>query len=59
MLAYTEQEQGKIVPKPKVKPVSAEDGYEKTGHRSLGRMFELELHYAAKRAAAAQAQPRI
>lgn len=53
VLAHIKEEQDKAAPKPKVKPVSAKNGYVKNG-RSPGRPSKLELHYAAKRAAAAQ-----
>jgi hypothetical protein len=53
VLAHIKEEQDKAASKPKVKPVSAKNGYVKNG-RSPGRPSKLELHYAAKRAAAAQ-----
>ena len=53
VLAHIKAEQDKAAPKPKVKPVSAKNGYVKNG-RSPGRTSKLELHYAAKRTAAAQ-----
>ena len=51
VLSHIKAEQDKAAPQPKVKPVSAKNGYKKTGRRPPGRPSKLEKHYAAKRAA--------
>lgn len=50
VLAYIKAEQDKTAPKPKVKPVSAKNGYQKTGRRPPGRPSNMEAYYARKRA---------
>lgn len=50
VLALITIEQDKAAPKPKVKPVSARNGYVKTGRRSPGRPSKMETYYARKRA---------
>lgn len=58
VLAHIKREQEKAAPPPKVKPVSAQNGYVKNG-RTPGRPSKLEKHYAAKRAVAAQTGSEI
>jgi transposase len=50
VLAHIKTEQDKPAPKPKVKPVSAKNGYVKTGRTPPGRPSKMEGYYARKRA---------
>ncbi|MEM6497944.1 MAG: hypothetical protein AAF709_14630 [Pseudomonadota bacterium] len=59
VLAHIKEEREKAAPPPKVKPVSAKNGYKKTGRRPPGRRSKMEAYYErrrAERAAAAQDQ---
>jgi len=50
VLSHIKIEQDKAAPKPKVKPVSAKNGYVKTGRTPPGRPSKMEAYYARKRA---------
>lgn len=50
VLEHIKAEQDKPAPKPKVKPVSAKNGYVKTGRRPPGGPSKMEPYYARKRA---------
>ncbi len=50
VLAYIKEEQDKPAPKPKVKPVSAKNGYKKTGRRPPGAPSKMEAYYERRRA---------
>ncbi len=50
VLSHIKIEQEKAAPKPKVKPVSAKNGYVKTGRTPPGRPSKMEAYYARKRA---------
>ncbi len=50
VLAYIKEEQDKPTP-PKVKPVSAKNGYKKTGRRPPGRRSKMEAYYERQREA--------
>ncbi|MFT6075078.1 MAG: hypothetical protein ACJAZ1_002002 [Yoonia sp.] len=45
VLAYIEEEQNKAAPPPKVKPVSAKNGYKKSRCRGPGRPAKMEACY--------------
>lgn len=49
MLAHIKEEQEKAAPSPKVKPVSAKNGYKKTGRRPPGRPSKMEAYYERRR----------
>ncbi|MGX9357469.1 hypothetical protein ACS3SW_20500 [Roseobacteraceae bacterium S113] len=49
VLAHIKEEQEKVAPPPKVKPVSAKNGYKKTGRRPPGRPSKMEAYYERKR----------
>lgn len=49
VLAHINDEQDKAAPPPKVKPVSAKIGYEKTGHRPPVRPSKIEAYYERRR----------
>jgi hypothetical protein len=55
VLAHIRDEQDKTAPKSKVKPVSAKNGYKKSGRRSPGRPSKMEVYYERKRAERAAA----
>jgi len=48
--AHFKEEQEKAVPPPKVKPVSAKNGYQKTGRHPPGRPAKMEAYYERRRA---------
>jgi transposase len=50
VLEHIKSEQGKAPPKVKVKPISAKNGYVKTGRRPPGGPSKMEHYYARKRA---------
>ena len=50
VLTHIKAEQEKPTPKPKVKPVSAKNGYVKTGRRPPGGPSKMEAYYSRKRA---------
>lgn len=50
VLAHIKEEQERAAPQPKVKPVSAKNGYTKTGRRPLGRPSKMEADYERRRA---------
>lgn len=50
VLAHIKVEQEKSAPPPKVKPVSAKNGYKKTGRRPPGRPSKMEAYYERRRA---------
>ncbi len=50
VLEHIKTEQDKVPPKVKVKPVSAKNGYVKTGRRPPGGPSKMEPYYARKRA---------
>ena len=50
VLEHIKAEQDKPTPKPKIKPVSAKNGYVKTGRRPPGGPSKMEPYYARKRA---------
>jgi len=50
VLAYIKKEQEKVAPKPMVKPISAKNGYKKTGRRSPGAPSKMEAYYERRRA---------
>lgn len=50
VLAHIKEEQEKAAPPPKVKPVSAKNGYKKTGRRPPGRPSKMEAYYERRRA---------
>lgn len=50
VLAYIKEEQEKVAPKPMVKPISAKNGYKKTGRRSPGAPSKMEAYYERRRA---------
>lgn len=50
VLARIKEEQEKAAPPPKVKPVSAKNGYKKTGRRPPGRPSKMEAYYERRRA---------
>ena len=50
VLAHIMEEQEKAAPPPKVKPVSAKNGYKKTGRRPPGRPSKMEAYYERRRA---------
>ncbi|MEM6636493.1 MAG: hypothetical protein AAF667_11435 [Pseudomonadota bacterium] len=50
VLAQIKEEQGKAALPPKVKPVSAKNGYKKTGRRPPGRPSMMEAYYERRRA---------
>ena len=50
VLAYIKEEQEKAAPSPRVKPVSAKNGYKKTGRRPPGRPSKMEAYYERRRA---------
>ena len=50
VLAHIKDEQDKASLTVKVKPVSAKNGYQKTGRRSPGRPSKMDKYYARKRA---------
>ncbi len=50
VLAHIKDEQDKASLKVKVKPVSAKNGYQKTGRRSPGRPSKMDAYYARKSA---------
>ncbi|RLJ40682.1 integrase-like protein [Litoreibacter halocynthiae] len=50
VLAHIKDEQDKASLTVKVKPVSAKNGYKKTGRRSPGRPSKMDAYYAQKRA---------
>ncbi|WGT52588.1 ISNCY family transposase [Thioclava nitratireducens] len=50
VLAHIKEEQDKAASPPKVKPVSAKNGYKKSGRKSPGRPSKLDAYYARKRA---------
>lgn len=50
VLAHIKDEQDKAALTVKVKPVSAKNGYQKTGRRSPGRPSKMDAYYARKRA---------
>ena len=50
VLAYIKEEQDKPAPRPKVKPISAKNGYKKTGRRSPGAPSKMEAYYERRRA---------
>jgi len=50
ILAHIKVEQEKAAPPPKVKPVSAKNGYKKTGRRPPGRPPKMEAYYERRRA---------
>ena len=50
VLAHIKEEQEKATPPPKVKPVSAKNGYKKTGRRPPGRPSKMEAYYERRRA---------
>jgi len=59
VLTHIKEEQEKAAPTPKVKPVSAKNGYKKTGRRPPGGPSKMEAYYErrrAERAAAAAAE---
>jgi len=61
VLAHIKHEQDKAASKPKVKPVSAKNGYKKTGKRTPGAPSKMDAYYErrrAERAAAAEGQPK-
>ncbi len=49
VLAHIKEEQEKAVPPPKVKPVSAKNGYKKSGRRPPGRPSKMEAYYERRR----------
>ncbi|WP_108815607.1 hypothetical protein [Loktanella sp. Alg231-35] len=49
VLAHIKQEQDKAAPKPRVKPVSAKNGYKKTVRRPPGAPSKMEGYYEKKR----------
>ena len=49
VLAHIKDEQAKVAPRPKVKPVSNKNGYVKTGRRPPGRPSKMEAYYERKR----------
>lgn len=49
VLAHIKQEQEKAVTPPKVKPVSAKNGYKKTGRRPPGRPSKMVEYYDLRR----------
>ncbi len=49
VLAYIKEEQEKAPPQPKVKPISAKNGYRKTGRRSPGAPSKMEAYYERRR----------
>ena len=51
VLAHIKEEQEKAAQPPKVKPVSAKNGYKKTGRRPPGRPSKMEAYYERRRAA--------
>ncbi|NRB36772.1 MAG: ISNCY family transposase, partial [Rhodobacteraceae bacterium] len=55
VLVHIKEEQEKAVPPPKVKPVSAKNGYKKTGRRPPGRPSKMEAYYELRRAERASA----
>lgn len=50
VLAFIKEEQDKPAPRPKVKPISAKNGYKKTGRRSPGAPSKMEAYYERRRA---------
>lgn len=50
VLAHIKEGQEKAAPPPKVKPVSAKNGYKKTGRRPPGRPLKMEAYYERRRA---------
>lgn len=50
VLAHIKEEQEKATAPPNVKPVSAKNGYKKTGRRSPGRPSKMEAYYERRRA---------
>jgi len=50
VLAHIKEEQEKAAPPPKVRPVSAKNGYKKTGRRPPGRPSKMETYYERRRA---------
>ncbi len=56
VLAHIKEEQEKAAPPPKVKPVSAKNGYKKTGRRPPGRPSKMEAYYEHRRAERAAQQ---
>jgi len=50
VLAHIKEEQDKVAQKPQIKPVSAKNGYKKTGRRSPGRPSKMEAYYERRRA---------
>lgn len=56
VLAHIKNEQEKATPPPKVKPVSAKNGYKKTGRRPPGRPSKMEAYYERRRAERASQQ---
>lgn len=50
VLAHIKEEQEKAAPPPKVKPVIAKNGYNKTGRRPRGRPSKMEAYYEHRRA---------
>ena len=50
VLTHIKEEQEEAVPPPKVKPVSAKNGYKKTGRRPPGRPSKMEAYYERRRA---------
>ena len=49
VLAHIKEEQEKAAQPPKVKPVSAKNGYKKTGRRPPGRPSKMEAYYERRR----------
>lgn len=49
VLAHIKEEQEKAAPPPKVKPVSAKNGYKKTDRRLPGRPSKIEAYYERRR----------
>ena len=56
VLAHIKEEQEKAESPPKVKPVSAKNGYKKTGRRPPGRPSKMEAYYERRRAERAAQQ---
>ena len=56
VLAHIKEEQEKAAQPPEVKPVSAKNGYKKTGRRPPGRPLKMEAYYERRRAERASAE---
>lgn len=56
VLAHIKEEHEKAATSPKVKPVSAKNGYQKTGCRPPGRPSKMEAYYERRRAERAAAE---